>query len=95
MEIFKFVAWVWLKNMNKYDRQLAYLIVWTLTSPVVCWFITHSIIASGAALVLSFLCGFLLLVLAEKVSEKWHQYKRVKAREAQSIIDALRGGPRY
>lgn len=91
MEILKFVSWVWLKSMSQSDRQLTVLIVWSISATSVCLYVTGSILWSITALICSFFLGVIALMLIELVRSKWQQYKRFKDREAQAIINALRG----
>jgi amino acid permease len=94
MEIIKFLKWQW-NRLEKSEKCMAVIITVSLIVAAICGYIAapHLVwpmVAFVGFLFTAFL-QFLVYVVYESISSRWKLYKEEQEKEAQKIMDKLRG----
>lgn len=90
MEMFRFIAWQW--NRSRNDDKTLFLLAIILGMFVPTAFYMGMAFGLVIALAVSIaLVTAFLYVLCEAIAKRWGMYKKAQEREAQEIVDRLRG----
>ena len=90
MEFFRFVAWQW-GRFSFEDATLVVMIISAAATLIACLLNGFTIGMSGVVALFAFMCTGLLSAICRRILTQWKKYKIFKDREAQSIVDRLRG----
>ena len=92
MELLRFIKWQW--NRFKYDEIVFILdILITASTFAYIWHTAHFLLAFMISVAVFF--GIVLIaVIGSQINRQWRLYKDQQAKEAQRIVDRLRGGSR-
>jgi len=89
MELFRFLAWQW-KRLDAEDITIALIILVTIVGFVVTFFAVGLLAALGVGAA-AFITSLCFAAIFDSVLTQWNKYKQEKDREAQQIVDKLRG----
>ena len=90
MEIFRFIAWQWKRSRND-DRTLFLLaIILGMFVPTAFYMGMAFGLVIALSIAIALVTAF-LYVLCEAVAHRWNLYKKAKEREAEEIVNRLRG----
>jgi uncharacterized membrane protein len=90
MELFRFIAWQWNRSFTEERVAFMLLVVLSIYVPTALYLgmlLGYVLISS---LVIALLTA-VMYALCEAIAKRWAMYKRAKEREAQEIVDRLRG----
>lgn len=91
MEIFKFISWWWFKRLTAAYRRVVLLLLSAVLLALIAGYVTTSISWAITTFVFSIVAIILVAELVETLTYRWQEFKRFKEREADAVINALKG----
>lgn len=90
MEIYKFIKWMW-SRVHRHDKQGVIVILFTIVTGILLQIYGVSVAATIALSVLALIGSVIAVVLYNHILNLWDRYQSIKEKEANSIINKLRG----